>query len=336
MKNLDIVIKDSAKELDPKWNLLCHSIYQKTEFLLHNEIYNWCNQRCYLAYNGNELVAGAVVYSLKVNMLTFAKYRINIPMTVIGIPASVDAQGIVGNVIYYKDLLNDILKIEKGIILCLNYNKPLGINGIIEMNTLPTMIFNCNSSTWEDYLESMKHNYRRRILKAQNRLDGVIIKEGLCSQFSNAHYNLYLNIMNRTKTKLETLNKEFFVNLPSKYQLSSFYSENELITWHITVLNEGTYYFMFGGINYDLRDRFDSYFNNLIQILKEGISHTSDKINFGQTAEVSKNRLGAKAIEKKMFIYHKNSLIRFIFKTFKSLLGYQLNSKMVNIFKQSL
>ena len=71
-------------------------------------------------------------------------------------------------------------------------------------------------------------------------------------------------------------------------------------------------------------------------MVKEGVTIRSKSINLGQTAEVSKNRLGAKSIEKKMFIYHKNRLIRLMFKSLKSFLGYQLNSEMVSIFKREL
>lgn len=333
---MKIIKKDSANELDPNWNLLCDSVYQKDKFLKHTEKYNRCNQRYFLAYEESGFVAGAVVYSLKVNMLTFAKHSLNIPMTIIGIPASVDAYGIVGNEIYYDELLNEIIKNEKGIILCLNYNKSLRINDIIEMKTLPTMIYDRDASSWENFLESVRHNYRRRILKAQNKFDGIVIKKGLCSQFTNEHYRLYLSIMSRTKTKLEILQKEFFLNLSSEYVLYSFYSDNELITWHITTSSEGIYYFLFGGINYSLRDKYDSYFNNLIHVVKEGINIKSESINLGQTAEVSKNRLGAKSIEKKMFIYHKNPLFRLMFKSMKSFLGYQINSEMVSIFKRHM
>ena len=333
---MKIIKKDSANELDPNWNSLCDSVYQKDKFLKHSEKYNSCNQMYFLGFEGSDLVAGAVVYYLKVNMLTFANNSLNIPMTIIGIPASVDACGIVGNEIYYDELLNEIIKNEKGIILCLNYNQSLRINDIIEMKTLPTMIYDCDASSWEKYLESIRHNYRRRILKAQNKFDGITIKKDLCSQFTNEHYRLYLSIMNRTKTKLEILRKEFFVNLSSEYILHSFYSDNELITWHINVSNNGVYYFLFGGINYYLRDKYDSYFNNLVYVIKEGITIRSKSINLGQTAEVSKNRLGAKPIEKKMFIYHNNPLIRLLFRSSKSLLGFRLKPSMVNIFKREL
>lgn len=333
---MKIVIKKSARELDPNWDVLCDSIYQKEKFLVHLEKYNDCDQRYYLGYNGNGLEAGGVVYSLKVNVLTFAKYRLTLPMTIIGIPASVDAQGIVGNRNYYEELVNEILKNESGLILCLNYNSSLNIKSSIEMQTLPTMMHNCYSSTWEIYLQSLRHNYRRRVMKAEKKFNGIFINKTQCSEFSNEHYQLYLNIMNRTKTRLETLQKDFFVNLSTEYKLHSFYSGNELITWHITISSDGIYYFMFGGIDYSLRDRFDSYFNNLIHILKEASILKSKSINLGQTAEVSKNRLGAKPIEKKMFIYHNNPLIRLLFRSSKNLLGYRLKPSMVNIYKREL
>ena len=331
---MKIVKKESSKELDPNWDILCDSIYQKEKFLSHAEKYNSCNQRYYLGYNENDLEVGAVVYSLKVNVLTFVKYRLTLPMTIIGIPASVDAQGIIGDSNCYEELVNEILKSERGMILCLNYIKSLNIKKKIEMQTLPTMIHNCYSSSWEMYLQSLRHNYRRRIIKAEQKFEGISVKRETCSQFSTEHYQLYLNIIKRTKTKLETLKKDFFLHLPTEYLLHSFYSSNKLITWHISVSGNNVYYFLFGGINYSLRDKFDSYFNNLIHILKEAAELNSVSINFGQTAEVSKNRLGANAIKKKMFIYHKNPIIRLLFRLSKSLLGYRLKLSMVNIYKR--
>ena len=333
---MKVVRKESARELDPNWDVLCNSIYQKKKFLMHAERYNYCNQRYYLGYNGNGLEVGGVVYSLKVNVLTYAKYSLTLPMTIIGIPASVDAQGIVGDSNYYEELVNEIFKNESGLILCLNYINSLNIKSIIEMQTLPSMIHDGYSSTWDLYLQSLRHNYRRRLLKAEKKFNGIVINKAECSEFSNEHYQLYLDIMNRTKTKLEILKKDFFLNLSTDYKLHSFYFGNELITWHITVSDNNIYYFLFGGINYSLRDRFDSYFNNLIYILKEAGELKSVSINLGQTAEVSKNRIGAKSIEKKMFIYHHNQIIRLLFNSSKSLLSYKLKSNMVKIFKTDI
>ncbi len=330
---MKIIIKNSAKEIDPNWDYLNNSVYQNRNFLNHVEKYNPCNQRYYLGYNEDVFVAGAVVYSLKVNVLTYAKYCINLPMVIIGIPVSVDAHGLVGDNDFFEELISIIIKKERGLILCLNYNTPLNIRNSIEMQTLPTLVHDKCNTTWENYLQSLRHNYRRRILSAEKKFLGVSFEENLCSQFTDEHYQLYLNIMKCTKTKLETLSYHFFSKLPEEYRLHSFYAENQLITWHITIFNREIYYFLFGGLNYVLRNKYDAYFNNLIQIMKEATVLKSGSINLGQTAEISKNRLGARLIEKKMFLYHRNILVRMLFRLCKNLLGYKMNTTEVNIHK---
>ena len=336
VENLKTKSLISANDLDPFWNQLCDSTYQKIAFLKHIEQYNYCNQRYYQAYKNDRLIAGAVIYSLRVNVLTFAKYNLTLPMTIIGIPASVDAKGIIGNSDFCSAFINEIMKQEKGIILCLNYNDPLGVNKIIEMQTLPSMIYNNNYPNWEAYINSLRHNYRRRILKAQAKFNDVRKVFEPCSKFTRTHYQLYLNVVKKSKTKLEILKYEFFINLPSEYQLFSFYHESELLTWHITTLSKNVYYFVFGGVNYTLRDTFDSYYNNLIHILIEGNKQECNTINFGQTAEVSKNRLGATPQIKRMFIYHKNPLIRLIFRLSKNFLSYDLKTRMIEVQKTKI
>lgn len=302
--------------------------------IIYLEKQNPCNQRYYLGYKEGILITGAVVYSLNVNVLTFAKYNLNLPMTIIGLPVSVDAQGIIGKEDFYTELISLIIKDEKGIILCLNYNETLAIPNIIVMETLPTLVIEQSSISWQSYLQEIRHNYRRRIVQAEKKFSGVLVKEELCLNFTDEHYQFYLDIMEHTKTKLETLSKAFFANLPEEFKLHSYHAEGKLLTWHITTKHKKVYYFLFGGINYIFRDKYDAYYNNLIHIIKEAIELETESINLGQTAEVSKNRLGAQLIKKKMFIYHQNISIRSIFRLAKGLLNYKSNIKETTIYKK--
>ena len=333
---MNIIIKNKANDIDPNWDRLRNSVYQKRSFLIHAENFNPCDQRYYLGYNEDVLVAGAVTYKLNVNILTFAKFNFTIPMKVIGIPVSVDAKGLIGDGVFSEEMLYEILKKESGLIICLNYDVPLNITNSIEMQTLPTLVHSSFKSSWGEYLQLFRHPYRRRILKAEQKFKVISEEKTLCTRFTDAHYKLYLNIMQRTKAKLEILSKDFFLNLSSDFTLYSFYAESELIAWHITVFDKGTYYFLFGGLNYDLRYKYDAYYNNLIQIIKEGAAFKSDRINLGQTAEISKNRLGANLVEKKMFLFHKNPILRFLFRLSKNVLGYKLKTEVVNVYKTNI
>jgi hypothetical protein len=327
----------SATNLNSSWDKLTESVYQSSDFLIHLEQNNPCCQRYYLLYNEDRLIAGAIVYSLKINLLTFSKFKLNLPFTIIGVPCSVDGNAIIGDEKYYNLLIEYILKEEKGIILCLNYDNPLKINGIIQMQTLPTIVFENNFNSWEDYLNELKHNYRRRVSQALRKYDGIIKTSEACNTFTDNHYSQYLSIMEKTKTKLEILSKDFFQNLNNNFVLHSLYKDENLLTWHITTKDNRNanlmYYFLFGGINYSLRDKYDSYFNNLISIIQEGIELKAKKISLGQTAEISKIRLGGELIPKRMFLYHSNRIINLLLYTFRNQLTNKSKSIQANIYK---
>jgi len=320
--------------IEKTWDTLITDYFQSCTFLNHLERYNFCSQRYYVFSENNIPIAGAIVYTLKVNILTFSKRNFYLTMNVIGVPTSVDSSGLIGNQKYYEALVTHILKQEKGLVLGLNYENLLNINSVVQLNALPTIVFANRFDSFENYLDSMRHHYRRRAKKAIKQFIDVKVVHGSCSLFTDDHYGLYLNIMSKTPTKLEVLTKSFFTNLLDNFILTSYYHQNELLTWHITCKSDQVYSFLFGGIHYELRDQFDSYYNNVLGIIKEGIEGGYKTINLGQTAEVPKMRVGGLVVSKKMFIFHKNWLLRNIFKLFKKQLEYKTNNEVLNVFKQ--
>ncbi len=325
----------AAKKIHHCWDYLISSAYQERDFLIHLEKYNYCDQRYYVGSEYETYCIGSVVYSLKINILTFSKYTLNIPMTVIGIPASVDAEGVVGDKMLYAKMISHIMQHEKGVVLCLNYTEPLQLARVVEMQTLPTLIFNNIYDSFSQYLSDLRHSRRRRIIRAKKMGLGLREVESSCASFTSDHYEQYLNIISRTKTKLEVLTQEFFVNLPDVFKLYSIYKGNELLTWHITTTQNGVYYFLFGGMNYALRDLYDSYCNNLISIIRKAIENKCRTINLGQTAEVSKIRFGADSYQKKMFLYHSNVFINNLFFLFKKIIEYKTRTKEGTVFKNT-
>ena len=215
----------SVKEIDSMWDLFTTSVYQKIRFLSHLEQFNPCHQRYYVAHGqSKEIIAGAIVYSLNINLFTFNKYSFPISISVIGLPASVDASGVVGkDSACMKLLIHKILQEEKGLVLCLNHNDIDEIQDIVIMDTLPTLIFEKRNSTWIDFLTNIKYGYRRRIIKATNKVKSIEKRAESCSAFTQEHYRQYLAVMARSKTTLETLSFDFFYHLPETYQLFSLY-----------------------------------------------------------------------------------------------------------------
>ncbi|WP_242156296.1 hypothetical protein [Aestuariivivens sediminis] len=313
---------NKVQELSPEWDHIAHSIYQKRSFLSHLERTNHSNQRYYTLHEKGVLCAGAVVYSLKINLFTFSKLELKLPMQVIGLPISNDESGVWGSDPYVETLLSHIFRKERGIVLCLNYAQDLPNFKTINMTSLPSMIFQIEHDSWEGYMQALRHPYRRRILKALDKTATVTGRREPCGAFTERHYELYLEVVKRSKTKLEILSMAFFKTLPEPFNLNSFYDNEKLLYWNITLEENKTLYFLFGGLDYKARDTYDSYTNNLIEIIKEGIHRECHVINLGQTAEISKARFGAYKRNNKMCLYHHNRMIRWLFNSLRNQLSY--------------
>lgn len=333
-KQIEIKKIFSIEPIKDLWDSLANDYFQTFEFLSHLEKYNSCSQRYYVLYENDVLKSTAIVYTIPINILTFSYKSLPIKMNVIGVAASVDSSGLIGDYKYYDRLIQFTLENEKGFILGLNYESKIKHQQIIQMNALPTIIFKHDFIDYESYLENMRHHYRRRIIQANKKFEEVSTSSESCKSFKDEHYRLYLNIMERSKTKLEILSIDFFKNLPQNFNLISYYSlENELLTWHITCRYKKVFSFLFGGINYEQRDAYDSYYNNLIGILKEAIDKGFKNINLGQTAETPKMRIGGERVQKRMFMYHKNILIRGVLKLFSKQLENKHNCETLKVFK---
>ncbi len=328
-----IIRINSPEDLNAKWDDLADFYFQKKEFLDHLHKYNPCAQRYYELYYDNNLVAGTVVYTLKIDILTFAHIPSPLTMHVIGLPASIATPPIIGNPAEFKYLLEDILLKEKGLILGLNMMEDYLADRVVNIRTLPTIILKSGYDNMEHYENSLRHNYRRRLHQFRIKFSDVKTLTSDCSLFNQEHYKLYLEIMKRTKTKLEILSIDLFRNLPANFILTTHFKESSMLCWHITCKDGNIYFFFFGGMNYSLRDQYQSYYNNLYTIITEAVNNKFNIIDLGQTAEIAKCRLGGKPEERRAFIYHRNPVIFNILKLFKSLLAYTKTNECSHVFK---
>ena len=89
-----------------------------------------------------------------------------------------------------------------------------------------------------------------------------------------------------------------------------------------------------GGINYVLNRQFNTYFNVLIEVLREGFERRASRIDLGQTAEVPKIRMGGHIVEKYMLGYHSNRIFRKLLLAGKGLLEYRVIFQEPHVFKE--
>lgn len=327
-----VICLDSPDSLNPHWDKLAQCYFQKREFLSLLHTYNFCSQRYYELYMDGRLTAGATVFTHGMNLLTFSKASLTIKMRVIAISASIATSPLIGNENEFENLCKEIVSRENGWVVALNLPVGFNLHGVVNMRTLPTLILKNPFLSMEHYSQSLRHPYRRRLKSIQSKFEEVRSIASDCASFTPDHYGLYLQIMKRTKTKVETLPFDLFRNLPRGFTLTTHYYERTMLSWHICYADNDTLYFFFGGTDYSKREEYQSYHNNLLSILREAIDNGHASVDFGQTAERAKANLGAEYSERQMFIYHKNRFIRGGLKLFKGLITYNKIPHNANVF----
>lgn len=330
-----ISLCSTANNLPDDWDDLATCYFQTKIFFIYLECYNPCNQRYYLLFEENQLRAGACVYTLKINLLTFAQIKSLLTMQVIGIPATISPPGMMGEAGYTKALLEHIYDQEKGLMLGMNLSPLIDCGPAVVMRTMPTIQLNLNFSTWQEYKDSLRADYRRKLMKTSSLFKDVETRKGNCSRFDETYYDLYIQILKRTSTPLETLSPAFFRNLPDDFLLTSYHYKEDILAWHITKPDGHVLYFFFGGTNYGLNDQFGAYFNNLQGIVREAINKGCSVVEFGQTAEIPKIRLGGVPVELNLFLFHRNKAINTLLRLIKNVLKYRRRIPVAHVFKSA-
>lgn len=322
------------EQLDGKWDELATCYYLKKEFLSHLHIYNYCTQVYYQLFEDDHLIAGTIAYTVRTNLLTFLDIPTPFAFRVIGIPVSIASPPFVGNHSELGYLLEAILKSERGLILGLNFMEDHLPDKVVNMRTLPTIILNLSCTTLTEYRESLRHPYRRRFHRLSEKFNGVTKVVTGCSDFNDQHYDLYLQIMKASTTKLEILKAEVFSHLPETFTLTTLYADDKMLFWYILCRDTHLLYFFMCGMNYRYRDEYQVYHNSLFAIIDAAMRMNYKMIDLGQTAETAKMRIGGLPSERRMFMYHKNPLVFSLIRLFKPLISYRTYNAEAIVFKQ--
>lgn len=273
---------------------------------------------------GNSLV---ISYRLKLNLLNFfGSFPLYKKVRIVGLPISLCEKGYFGDVKTVKD----IIKKKKGLTLLLNGEKDLGCKNL----TLSTFVFHNSYSSFEDYLEKLRSPYRRRILKALAKRINLKIESIENSGFNEVHYSLYRDTVLRSENPLEILPMEFFQSCEADLYEVSERDTNKIIAFFQLKNFGDDLYFLFCGFNKDGNDAHSLYYNILIKIVEIAIAKGARTINFGQTSEESKLKIGCKEEKKHLCIHHSNPILNKVCQSLLPFFSYRPYNIYHNVFKK--
>lgn len=289
----DFVIYKSAELLPQSWdNIADKNIFLKKDFLIFLENVNPCKQEYHLCERRNIIM---VCYKLGVDILSFKNGGLKVPLRIVGIPVSLSSPGFVcpnESLGFFEKYLNSF-----PFLLILNTYKELSLPSA---STLATYEMEISDENFEDYLNKLKSNQRRRIKKAISKGKKLEFKPILSNEFSDAHLKLYNEVFERSEGRLEKLSIEYFQKMPA--EIVEINCEKNLLGFLQMKQIEGELVFLFCGISKEKNLKYDTYLNLLIYILKTAIERKLSKVHLGQTTDYSKTRVGGEKKPRYMHI----------------------------------
>lgn len=323
---------ESAKDLPKEWDRLCKdNIYMSRKFLQFMEKVNYCNQSYHLFYKNKKLYSCFMMFERKFNLFIFTKYKINVPMKFIYLPLSVSHPSIVWN--DDKDEVNEILSKMKGIKILINIQDE-ELNGFAKGHYLPICVINNRWNSWDEYINSMRSSYRRRINQALKK--GEVIKYELLENnkdFTDEMYDLYEQVFNHSEYSLEKLTADFFRNDLAKTILLKIDDKIEAFIQIIEDRNNDMLIFEFCGYNYDIASDYDIYYNMIAKIVDYAIENKFKYIQLGQTAYDAKLKFGADMFNNYYLLSHSNKFLNWLIHKNNDFLQYKVEDYNFNVFK---
>lgn len=325
---------ENAKDLPKEWDKLCkNNIYMSKKFMMFMGKVNYCNQSYHLFYKNNKLYTGFMMFERRFNLFIFTnKYKINLPMKFIYLPLSVSHPSIVWN--EDKTELTKVLNSMKGIKIIINVDTE-ELDNFSKGHYLPICTLENKWNTFDEYLNSMRASYRRRINQALKKGESIVYELLPDNKdFTLEMYNLYEQVFDHSEYSLEKLTVDFFRNDIAKTILLKINNKIEAFIQLIEDRNNDMLIFEFCGYNYEIAHDYDIYYNMLSEITKYAIDNKFKYVQFGQTAYDAKLKFGAKMYYNYYLLSHSNKFINTLIRKYNDKLQYKVVDYDFNVFKE--
>ncbi|MCW8875767.1 MAG: GNAT family N-acetyltransferase [Kangiellaceae bacterium] len=190
-----------------------------------------------------------------------------------------------------------------------------------KIKTDPDMVLTLDKSIndFDDYLAMLTSKYRskvKKIAKAVEKNGYRCEQVEVTQEIDRKLYQLYLNVENKSTTRLATLPEGYFCGLAESLgdKFVCFVIQNdEAIVGFISIIIDGdkaiAYYV---GVDYEINKQMPVYFRLLQLVIECAIERGLKTISFGRTALEPKANLGAKPVDAYVWARHRVPVVNFM------------------------
>jgi len=339
-KNPNIKIFDKAQDLPPEWDERAgNNPYLHRNFLVFLEKEFPQQQKYYIFYNSkNQPDTIFTTFKNKnLNLGLLTKRKLIVDATMVAVPIWVKRPGMVIGDETQKNALDYIKKL-KGCKFIQCITDPKIKQGFIRGTAAPACTLDIKWKTFNEYIAALRSNYRYRYNKALKKSAPLIMEiQKDNAEFSDELYELYNQVEKNAKIKIDRLPIGFFrSNLFKNLVFYSNTPDKKPVGFVQLLENGDELIFEFVGFDYDSNAQYQTYHRMLLEIIRYGIENGFKKIDFGQTADDTKLKLGCHYEYLNVYLNVSNPFKHFLFKVLAKFIDYKPLKPNFNVFNKEV
>lgn len=328
-----IIRYNSAAELPEEWDSATNdNIYLTRKFLAFMEKADHEKKAYYGVYDadGKLDTVFETIERKGYNLGMFTRFNLKIKITMIYVPLSVTRPGIEYGKCFEEAA--DFIRGIRGYKIFLNL-PDIELKDYAKGLTCPKCVLNVRWKTFDEYMDSLRSNYRYRFRKALKKAAPLKLRYlNSGEEFTDEMYKLYEQVYDKSRIRVEKLTPEFF---RGEFFEIFVLEDDEAARGFVQLLANGDeLVFEFVGLDYSVQSKYDTYLAMLLEIVRYAIEHGFKTVDFGQTADDTKLKLGSEYIYLYAFLHHKNRLINAICKKLAPKLEYRPVTEKFDVFKK--
>lgn len=199
---------------------------------------------------------------------------------------------------------------------------------LTRVDNLPNVEMEIEWNSFNDYINSLRYNYRRFVKKCLSTLEKENISIEYLYDFQDkipVLKKLYQNCYNHAKEyRREILTEDFFdktnAYLSKRSMVILLKRNEEALGFSFFLLDDYTARLLYIGMDYKKNKEYLTYFNIFYSGVKFAIENKFKKIELGVTTYDFKMRIGGKIVSLYAYVKHQNKLLNLILKITSSFL----------------